>query len=63
MEWLVSLIVPPGGVVLDPFAGTGTTLQAATNKGFNPIGIEADADYIQLIHQRMEGGEQSTRSS
>src|SRR5699024_3037515 len=32
MEWLVSLIVPPGGVVLDPFAGSGTTLQAAINK-------------------------------
>lgn len=63
MEWLVSLIVPPGGVVLDPFAGSGTTLQAATNKGFHPIGIEADTDYIQLIHQRMEGGEQSTRNS
>ena len=63
MEWLVSLIVPPGGTVLDPFAGTGTTLQAATNKGFNPIGIEADADYIQLINKRMEGGEQSTRNS
>ena len=63
MEWLVSLIVPPGGVVLDPFAGTGTTLQAATNKGFNPIGIEADADYIQLINKRMEGGEQSTRNN
>ena len=63
LEWLVELITPPGGTVLDPFAGTGTTLQAATNKGFNPIGIEADADYIQLIHQRMEGGEQSTRNS
>ena len=63
MEWLVTLITPEGGTVLDPFAGTGTTLQAATNKGFNPIGIEADADYIQLIHQRLEGGEQSTRSS
>ena len=63
MEWLVTLITPPGGTVLDPFAGTGTTLQAATNKGFRPIGIEADADYIQLIHRRMEGGEQSTRSS
>ena len=45
MEWLVSLIVPPGGVVLDPFAGSGTTLQAATNKGFHSIGIEADTDY------------------
>ena len=63
MEWLVTLITPEGGTVLDPFAGTGTTLQAATNKGFRPIGIEADADYIQLIHQRLEGGGQSTRSS
>ena len=63
MEWLVTLITPEGGTVLDPFAGTGTTLQAATNKGFNPIGIEADADYIQLIHQRMEGGTPSTPSS
>ena len=63
MEWLVTLITPEGGTILDPFAGTGTTLQAATNKGFNPIGIEADADYIQLIHQRMEGGTPSTRSS
>ena len=63
MEWLVTLITPEGGTVLDPFAGTGTTLQAATNKGFHPIGIEADTDYIQLIHQRLEGGEQSTRSN
>ena len=63
LDWLVTLITPPDGLVLDPFAGTGTTLQAATNKGFNPIGIEADADYIQLINKRMEGGEQSTRSN
>ena len=53
MEWLVSLIVPPGGVVLDPFAGSGTTLQAAINKGFTPIGIEQDADYIKLIEKRL----------
>ena len=54
MEWLVSLIVPPGGVVLDPFAGSSTTLQAALNKGFQPIGIEQDADYIKLIEKRLE---------
>ena len=54
MEWLVSLIVPPGGTVLDPFAGSGTTLQAALNKGFHPIGIEQDADYIKLIEQRLQ---------
>ena len=63
MEWLVMLITPPGGLVLDPFAGTGTTLQAARDKGFHPIGIEADADYIQLIHRRLEGGNTSTRNS
>lgn len=54
MEWLVTLITPPGGVVLDPFAGTGTTLQAALNKGFHPIGIEQSADYVKLIEQRLK---------
>ena len=54
LEWLVELVTPPGGVVLDPFAGSGTTLQAALNKGFTPIGIEQDADYIKLIEKRLE---------
>lgn len=53
MEWLVTLITPPGGVVLDPFAGTGTTLQAARNKGFASIGIERDPEYVQLIRERL----------
>lgn len=62
MEWLVELITPPGGVVLDPFAGSGTTLQAALNKNFHAIGIEQDADYIKLINKRLEVGS-STRNS
>ena len=54
MRWLIRLVTPPGGTVLDPFAGSGTTLQAALNKGFTPIGIEQDADYIKLIEKRLE---------
>ena len=54
MEWLVTLITPPGGLVLDPFAGSGTTLQAARDKGFRAIGVEQDPDYIQLIEARLE---------
>lgn len=53
MEWLVTLITPPGGTALDPFAGTGTTLQAAAQKGFNSIGIEQSAEYVELINQRL----------
>lgn len=57
MEWLIALITPPNGTVLDPFAGSGTTLQAARNKGFNAIGIEAEKDYIELINQRLKESE------
>jgi site-specific DNA-methyltransferase (adenine-specific) len=46
MEWLVRLVTPPGGVVLDPFAGTGSTLLAAKRLGFDAIGIEREADYV-----------------
>ena len=53
MSWLVTLITPEGGTTLDPFAGTGTTLQAARDKGFNAIGVEQDEDYIALIEQRL----------
>ena len=53
MEWLVTLITPPGGVVLDPFAGSGTTLEAARSKGFSAIGIEREPDYIRLIETRL----------
>lgn len=53
LEWIVSLITPPGGKVLEPFAGSGSTLEAARNKGFSAIGIEREYDYIKLIHSRL----------
>ena len=53
MEWLVTLITPPGGTVLDPFAGSGSTLEAARDAGFNSIGMEAHFPYINLILERL----------
>lgn len=53
MRWLVRLITPPGGTVLDLFAGSGTTMEAAVLEGFSAIGIEAEADYIPLIRARL----------
>ena len=53
MEWLVTLITPPVGTVLDPFAGSGATIEAASNSGFRPIAIEQDSDYCDLIRERM----------
>ena len=54
MRWLVRMVTPPGGVVLDPFAGSGTTLEAAMLEGFNVIGIEREPDYLPLIQARID---------
>lgn len=53
MRWLVRLITPPLGIVLDPFAGTGTTGEAAFLEGFRVIMIERDLIYQQDIRRRM----------
>ncbi len=53
MRWLVRLVTPPGGLILDPFAGTGTTAEAAILEGFDCVLIERDPDYIRLIEARM----------
>jgi DNA modification methylase len=53
MKWLVRLITPPGGVVLDCFLGSGTTGMAATMEGFNFVGIEQDAEYIEIARRRI----------
>jgi site-specific DNA-methyltransferase (adenine-specific) len=53
MRYLVRLVTPPGGVVLEPFAGSGTTAEACVVEGFRCIAIEREADYLPLIVQRL----------
>lgn len=54
MQYLVRLVTPPGGTVLDPFAGTGTTGEAAWREGMTAILIEREAEYQTDIARRME---------
>lgn len=54
MRYLVKLVTPPGGVVLDPFAGSGTTGQAALDEGLNAILMERETDYQKDIVRRFE---------
>jgi len=53
MQWLCRMITPPGGVVLDPFAGSGTTGIAACREGLDFIGIEQEADYCEIARRRI----------
>lgn len=53
MQWLVRLITPPGGLVLDPFAGTGTTGEAAFREGMRCTLIEREAEYVADIERRI----------
>lgn len=53
MAWLVRLVTPPGGIVLDPFAGSGSTCVAARREGFFFIGIEQELEYIEIARKRV----------
>ena len=53
MRYLVKLVTPPNGTVLDPFAGSGSTLVAAKELGFNFIGIEKEKDYVEIAERRI----------
>ena len=53
MRWLVRLVTPPGGVVLDPFAGSGSTGCAAVLEGVRFLGIEQDAEYCEIARRRI----------
>jgi site-specific DNA-methyltransferase (adenine-specific) len=53
MRYLCRLVTPPGGVVLDPFTGSGSTGKAATLEGFRFIGIEREAEYVEIARARI----------
>lgn len=54
MRWLIRLVAPPGGLVLDCFAGTGSTGVAALAEGMRFIGIERDPEYAAMARRRIE---------
>jgi site-specific DNA-methyltransferase (adenine-specific) len=53
MRYLCRLVTPKGGTVLDPFAGSGSTLKAAELEGFGAIGIELQAEYVEIARRRI----------
>lgn len=55
MEYLVRLLTPKEGIVLEPFAGSGTTLIACKQQGFNYIGIEREQEYCDIAEARLKG--------
>jgi site-specific DNA-methyltransferase (adenine-specific) len=59
MRWLVRLVTPAGGTVLEPFAGSGTTVEACMLEGFHCIAIEREAEYLPLIQARIDRQEKA----
>jgi DNA modification methylase len=57
MRYLVRLVTPPGGLVLDPFMGSGSTGKAAALEGLRFIGIERDPAYFALAERRLMAGQ------
>lgn len=53
MEYLIRLVTPPGGIVLDPFLGSGTTAVAATRLGFSWLGCEQSPEYVKIAESRL----------
>lgn len=58
MAYLCRLVTPSGGIVLDPFMGSGSTGKAAMREGFGFIGIEREAEYFKIAQQRVQLPEQ-----
>jgi site-specific DNA-methyltransferase (adenine-specific) len=59
MRWLVRLVTPPGGIVLDPFGGSGTTGEAAAREGFRCVLVEREKTYLPLVVSRLDALEET----
>jgi len=53
MSYLIRMVTPPGGTVLDPFMGSGSTGIAAREGGFQFIGIEREPEYFEIAKKRL----------
>ena len=54
MAYLVRMVTPKGGTVLDPFMGSGSTGKASVREGFNFVGIEREDEYMEIAKTRIE---------
>lgn len=62
MRWILTLVTPPGGaVILDPFAGSGSTMVAAAQLGISAVGIEMDSEYAEIAARRIDHVLNATR--
>jgi DNA modification methylase len=59
MRWLVRLVTPPGGLILDPFMGSGSTANAGQAEGVACVGIEPDEAYLNIARRRLGLGRKS----
>lgn len=62
MRYLCRLVTPAGGVVLDPFMGSGSTGKAAVLEGFRFIGIEREESYLAIARARITEAETLTNA-
>jgi hypothetical protein len=58
VRWLVRLVCPPGGLCLDPFLGSGTTAVACLAEGRRCVGIEQEADYLDIARKRLAAAQE-----
>jgi DNA modification methylase len=63
MQYLCRLVTPPGGIVLDPFTGSGSTGKAAVIEGFNFIGIEREESYMEIAEARINQAKKAIHKS